>query len=47
MRTVVFVLANVAHFVRSRWCFLHFICSKNKQHPNVHYGGVEEQMSDA
>lgn len=47
MHIVVSVLVSVAQFVRSRWCLLHFVCSKNKQHPNVHYGGVKEERPDA
>jgi len=47
MHIVVSVLASVAHFVRSRWCLLNFVCSKNKQHPTVHYGGVKEVRPDA
>lgn len=47
MHIVVSVLVNVAHFVRSRWCLLNFVCSKNKQHPTAHCGGVKEERSDA
>lgn len=44
---IVSVLASAAHFVRSRWCLLNFVCSKNKQHPTVRYRGVKEQRPDA
>lgn len=44
---VVSVLVSVADFVRSRWCLLNFVCSKNKQHPTVHCGGVKEERPDA
>lgn len=47
MHIVVSVLVSVAHFVRSRWCLLNFVCSKNKQHPTAHCGGVKEERSDA
>lgn len=47
MHIVVTVLANVAHFVRSRWCLLNFVCSKNKQHSTVHCGGVKEERPNA
>lgn len=47
MHIVVSGLASVAHFVRSRWCLLNFVCSKNKQHPTVRYRGVKEERPDA
>lgn len=47
MNIVVSVLVSVAHFDRSRWCLLNFVCSKNTQHPTVHYGGVKVERPDA
>lgn len=47
MLIVVSILASVAHFFRSRWCLLNVVCSKNKRHPTVHFGGVKEERSDA